>query len=519
MQKGRSKKTRRKKSKALPGMVQNFQANNVSGHRLTLKPRELGLFNKGRTSTAVKGRGLPDLVFSEMKFLQKEKVQPEANREPEVAKKKRKKDHAQTKEGEISAFFNATRPELTESDENTRPEHAAILDDKRRAYNQHPPINTTIPTVELTDKASYLGFESRRPRHGSTSYVSWSESIHAPSTTPARLPIEADTIHGQRDSDLRGRYKRKTDREKDQSKRPAPPTARKQADDHIAERFRVPSLVPSHNRTSRSHSYPQHSSSPRRMNLVDRSARFESTDTACSPLSMPPSMPHASMDVRPTRPGRSPRDARQGVAANTDAYSPAESQNRSYSDYGNDDGELQTSSDLERVLQQCNEIFHERRQAATPRRRHTEQIEPSHSRHSTRRQNMRDSHAPNRRVHTVRFADPPYQERTLPNSTGPSIYEQQTQYRQSPPHSYMEEDMYQSSYPMEHGYPDNNERTCEPNWEGLSEEAISYGLEESFEILDGEEEFTASIGRGHPSDLRAENDVVAPGFWRPNKLY
>ncbi|KAL7778948.1 hypothetical protein CFE70_008451 [Pyrenophora teres f. teres 0-1] len=178
-----------------------------------------------------------------MKFLQKEKVQPEANREPEVAKKKRKKDHAQTKEGEISAFFNATRPELTESDENTRPEHAAILDDKRRAYNQHPPINTTIPTVELTDKASYLGFESRRPRHGSTSYVSWSESIHAPSTTPARLPIEADTIHGQRDSDLRGRYKRKTDREKDQSKRPAPPTARKQADDHIAERFRVPSLL------------------------------------------------------------------------------------------------------------------------------------------------------------------------------------------------------------------------------------------------------------------------------------
>ncbi|EDU50896.1 predicted protein [Pyrenophora tritici-repentis Pt-1C-BFP] len=414
LQKGKSKKTRRKKSKALPGMVQNFQANNFSGDRLTLKPRELGLFNKGRTSTAVKGRGLPDLVFSEMKFLQQEKVQSEANHRPGVAKKKRKKDHAQTKEEEISAFFNSIRPELTGRDGNTRPVHAAVFNDKRRTRNQHSVINTTIPTVELTNKGSYLGFGSRGPRHGSTSYVSWSDSNHVPSTTPARLPVEADTFHGQRDSELQRRYRPMKSAEKDQFKRPAPPTARMESKDHAAGRFRVSS------------------SSPRRLNLVDRSARFESSDIACSPSSMPPSMPHASVDVRPARPGKSPRNARQEVTANADEHLPTDNQNHGPSDYENDDA----------------------------------------------------------------------------------------QYRQHRPHLYMDEDMYHNSYAIQLGYSDNNQgRHNEDDWEGLFEEPISYELEEGPEILDGEEEFPAPIGRGHPSDPRPENDVVAPGFWRPNKLY
>ncbi|KAG9381680.1 hypothetical protein A1F94_007334 [Pyrenophora tritici-repentis] len=84
----------------------------------------------------------------------------------------------------------------------------------------------------------------------------------------------------------------------------------------------------------------------------------------------------------------------------------------------------------------------------------------------------------------------------------------------------MDEDMYHNSYAIQLGYSDNNQgRHNEDDWEGLFEEPISYELEEGPEILDGEEEFPAPIGRGHPSDPRPENDVVAPGFWRPNKLY
>lgn len=62
---------------------------------------------------------VPDLVFSEMKFLQKEKDQPESALPQSVPKKKRKKDHVNTKEDEISAFFTAVRPALAERETTT----------------------------------------------------------------------------------------------------------------------------------------------------------------------------------------------------------------------------------------------------------------------------------------------------------------------------------------------------------------------------------------------------------------
>lgn len=466
---------------------------------------------------------VPDLVFSEMKFLQKEKAQPELSPQSDVAKKKRKKDHAQTKEGEISAFFTSTRPELTGRDKKALPEHASVRENKRRVRDQHSVIDMAVPTAELADKASFLGFESRGPRHGSTSYVSWSESNHAPSATLACLPIEVDTSHGRRDSELHARYKPETNKNDDPFKRPASPSTKKQGNDHIAKRFRVSLLVPSHNRTSRSHSFPQRSSSPRRPNLVDRFVRLQRTDTVCSPSSVPPSMPpHASVDVRQTQPARSQRDARPEVTANCDEHQPAESQGYSHvGDYENADAELQTSSDLGRVLQQCNETFHEQRQAATPPRRHTQQIKTSYPTHLARPQHMGGSHSASRRVPTVHFVDPPYQRPVLPNFTGPSIYEQQAQCQQQPPpHTHMEENMCQSSCPIEHSYWDGMDRTHEEqDWEGLFEEPILYGLEGSLGTFGGEEGFTATIGTGHALDLRPENDVVTRGFWRPNKLY
>jgi hypothetical protein len=56
-----------------------------------------------------------------MRFLQKEKDLPESAPQHGATKKKRKKDHTHTKEGEISAFFTAVRPVLAEQDGNARP--------------------------------------------------------------------------------------------------------------------------------------------------------------------------------------------------------------------------------------------------------------------------------------------------------------------------------------------------------------------------------------------------------------
>ncbi|KAF2146854.1 uncharacterized protein K452DRAFT_355288, partial [Aplosporella prunicola CBS 121167] len=74
-------KERRSKRRDKPdGLVHTFHAKHVARDRLTLKPKEnLGLFKKGRASSPVRGRGLPDLVFSEMRFLQKHSDSHEAN--------------------------------------------------------------------------------------------------------------------------------------------------------------------------------------------------------------------------------------------------------------------------------------------------------------------------------------------------------------------------------------------------------------------------------------------------------
>ncbi|KAI4673273.1 uncharacterized protein J4E88_008885 [Alternaria novae-zelandiae] len=160
------RKPRRKNGEKAPGVMQTFQATNISGDRLTLKPREqLGLFNKGRTSTAIKGRGLPDLVFSEMKFLQQHKDEPEPVPRSDASKKKRKKDNEQMKEGEISAFFTSARPALVDKDTNILPQHP-VPKTKRRRRDQSSVLE--VEALAMKAIATFLGqsqFErlARRP--------------------------------------------------------------------------------------------------------------------------------------------------------------------------------------------------------------------------------------------------------------------------------------------------------------------------------------------------------------------
>lgn len=72
MSKGCSKhRSSRKKSGVL--LNQEFQAPNVDTERLTLNMHVPGLFNNGKSSAPVMHRDVPDLTFSEMKFLQKKR--------------------------------------------------------------------------------------------------------------------------------------------------------------------------------------------------------------------------------------------------------------------------------------------------------------------------------------------------------------------------------------------------------------------------------------------------------------
>jgi hypothetical protein len=467
---------------------------------------------------------VPDLVFSEMKFLQKQhQEQPELLSHPPT-KKKLKKDHAQTKEGEISAFFTSVRPALAETNANTtvkhsRPDHDAVVESQQRG-RAHSSVNDAgVPTIKTANKASYLGFGSRSPWHDSNSYVSWSESIRGPSTTPARPHIEPAVSYHQPVLNSRRQYETNPDRDSAPFKRPAPPSPNKQNTEGTTEHFRVSSLAPSHNRVSRSQSHP-HTSSPRRLNLVDRSAKFQSTDTAGSPSSMPPFVPtHARAKVHHAQPASSSKGVRSRTTPILGLNAlPDDQQHDSSSGYMEADDVLATSSGLGKVLQQCNDSFQERRQAATPRRRYTEQIDPSHSTYTRRRQDRTNTHPTTQRVSTVRFAEPPYQEPMLPNFVGPSIYEQQAQRQQLPLQHPFQEDIDQDSYSLEQQYLEENEgpRFKGWDWEEMAGEPMSYGLVENGG--------TYVAGNAFPADElvqdpRPENNVVAPGFWRPNKLY
>ncbi|KAF2806073.1 uncharacterized protein BDZ99DRAFT_103572 [Mytilinidion resinicola] len=186
--KGKRKSRRKKTDNPGAGLVHSFHANNVPRDRLTLKPREkLGIFNKGRASTPVKGRGLPDLVFSEMKFLQKRKDAPEETHKEEEIRKRRKKDHAQANEHEMSAYFTSLRPPLAERDTNIQShqhlsDHRTIVPANEHKKIRSASIETPIPTVELPEKP-YLGFGGRGARHES-SYLSWSETDRLTTQSP-----------------------------------------------------------------------------------------------------------------------------------------------------------------------------------------------------------------------------------------------------------------------------------------------------------------------------------------------
>jgi hypothetical protein len=461
-----------------------------------------------------------------MKFLQKHKDKPESVPRPDASKKKRKKDNEQTKEGEISAFFTSARLALVEKDKNTLPQHSTT---KTKPCRHGPSSvdDTAITTVEAVNQASYLGFGSRGPRHENNSYVSWSESFRAPSTAPER-PRNSYIHPSSGDADFHGDFETRRLKESKNFKQPArpPPVTERRTDSTPVDRFRVSSLAPSLNRASRSQSYPQHTSSPRRLILVDRSANLSAADNVHSPSSMPPSALRHVTSTGCTQPPRPSKVHRLGSNPTPGVTSPSmyrqEKRNSKYSPVREE--RVQTSSDLGVVLQHCNDTFHERRQATGSRRRHTGDVYPSYLQPDVR-QNTRDFHRATQQAPTVRFVDQTRYEPVARNFVGTNIYEQQARQQPSLQPEFEEDDSF-DLYSNGQDYLDqDNQLECDEqtanhdvDCDELLEEHMPYGLEEYPDLYDGGEAYMGT--EVEPSqDLREANDTVAPGFWRPNKLY
>ncbi|KAL9016098.1 MAG: hypothetical protein Q9185_006534 [Variospora sp. 1 TL-2023] len=193
----KSKKSKKRNEKSGAALMHGFSAACVDSDRLTLKaPKGLGLFGKGRASSPVRRRGLPDLSFSELDFLNRRRDTPKED--PPAKQLRRKRDKVADTEAKISRFF--APPEERR--------HEAATSSSPRKCAAHPRSSSSMPPIDLPGKP-FLGFGSCGPGHispvalgddfnqsirlrrsssnGPTSYATWSTTNPSTSRLPARL--------------------------------------------------------------------------------------------------------------------------------------------------------------------------------------------------------------------------------------------------------------------------------------------------------------------------------------------
>lgn len=455
-----------------------------------------------------------------MKFLQKHnefKPPPQ----PDVPRKKRKIDHTHTKDEEISTFFTTGRHTLAQKLQDKTASHSSVREKKRRHHSHSSTTDVAIPTAEPADRVSLPHLDSQYPRHESASYVSWSESIRALSTTSAHHQADDDAPHGWHDSDRYGHCKSKRKRPERAFKQPELPSVAKQTTDDTVGCFRVSSLAPSHSRVFRSQSCPQQASSPKRVNLVDRSAKLQSTATAYSSSSMPPVVPpYPSIDAGSGLAANSSNSPRFGKASDLRKETRPASQHRILDDGYNNCGEDQeTSSDLEKVLEVCKDtLYNQYRAAPSPRSgaNRPEQLLPMQS---ADRPHRTSSRMPTQRIPTVRFAELPIQHHVQSTFAGPGIYEQQEQHQYSSLGVSSNEALGDDPWALEQDYMDDDMAMCydDVDWDDTLEESMLYEFGDNNEMCVAEGTF--AVDHISEKDSWPSSHDVVPGFWRPNKLY
>ncbi|QSZ29146.1 hypothetical protein DSL72_003657 [Monilinia vaccinii-corymbosi] len=125
----REKKGDRRKAarKASEDLMNNFASNKIGQDRLTARPSNgPGIFQNGRASSPPRRRGLPDLAFSEMEFLQRSRKKDHLNDTIIVPKSHvKEKRKAAREQDEIATFFKPSKTPIR--DNNSTFEHPTSL--------------------------------------------------------------------------------------------------------------------------------------------------------------------------------------------------------------------------------------------------------------------------------------------------------------------------------------------------------------------------------------------------------
>jgi hypothetical protein len=128
---------------------------------------------------------VPDLLFSEMRFLQK----PEPSTKEESDQKPKKKPRKKKSEKEIARYFDVcgTRPADHEVNQKR---HTPPLDASAVARDLQP----ASPVISGLIEKPFLGFGSRGTHPLTTSYYSWSESGRESSTRAKQFAPNLETL-------------------------------------------------------------------------------------------------------------------------------------------------------------------------------------------------------------------------------------------------------------------------------------------------------------------------------------
>lgn len=475
-------------------------------------------------------RKVPDLVFSEMRFLRIDHGEIEDNAQGPDLKKRRRKDRARTKEDDISTFFTSVRPALADVGGNKpakgvrQTTHAPVVKSSRREQEperkreQPAVLDSALPTNEAEGKSPYMESHMKVLRHDSSSYSSWSEFVRAPTATPGRQSIlglrerRSDTPNHETRNVPRSRCE--ASRHQDSSSAVLQPISAP------AEHLRMSLMAPLQPGLLRSQSAPQCSSSPQRRNSVVRASNLPTEDLD-SPFSIRSGLPTRSnvesWDCAVAGVSGNARSATTSYAAGRAVLVEERIPGSSHRIFVPPQSS-QRISNLSVVLQQCNRASQtERQQSAPPRRQDAELRTPAP--HEIHPQYRRGLYPPDTQVSRVRFAalDPQLPQR--PNCFWYGLYAQGEQRQQLP--VYLEaEEVY------EHKNPDTlgqycNDRTGISTREGLDyyfEEAVSSGLTEELEF-DGFADSNYAAADVEQVQEPAHTSVVRRRFWRPNKLY
>ncbi|ESZ95841.1 hypothetical protein SBOR_3783 [Sclerotinia borealis F-4128] len=114
----REKKGDRKRAarKASEDLMNNFASNKLGQDRLTRPSNGPGIFQNGRASSPPRRRGLPDLAFSEMEFLQRSGKKSHIDNTIVVPKSRANEKRKATREqDEIATFFKPSKTPIRDS--------------------------------------------------------------------------------------------------------------------------------------------------------------------------------------------------------------------------------------------------------------------------------------------------------------------------------------------------------------------------------------------------------------------